>query len=407
MDTSLYLNKKQVRSKVEFKISGSKSISNRLLILSALYPNQIETQNLSDAEDTLLLQKALNENSGFIDIHHAGTAMRFLTAFFACSEGREVLLTGSDRMKQRPVGILVDALNSMGAKIEYTEKNGYPPLKIAGTGQLKNTVELSAAVSSQYISALMLIAPQLKNGLNIKLTDKITSEPYIEMTAELLRKTGISLAVVQNEIRIKPLDKLKKMRFEVESDYSSLSYFFSLAALSEGSEFRIESFKPDSIQGDKAVAEIYNKYFGVESHFEENRIVIKKNANFRPVNFELNLNDTPDLAQTIAVSAAALKIKCRLNGLATLKIKETDRLTALYSELGKIGAKSIISSDSIELYDFSAPENSPSINTYNDHRMAMAFAPLRVFTDLEIENPKVVEKSYPNFWADFEKCFLD
>lgn len=405
MRNSIFLKKRKLRTEIEFKISGSKSESNRLLILNALYHHSINILNLSDAEDTRLLQKALASDSRIIDIHHAGTAMRFLTAYLSICDDEEFIITGSERMKQRPIGVLVDALKSMGGQIEYLEKTGFPPLKIIGNRKLNNTVTLSAGISSQFISALMLIAPKLESGLTIELTGKITSKPYLEMTASVLKRAGIDIEFDQNKIKIRPAEKLNKMNWEVESDYSSLSYFYSVAALGGTSVFKINNFVSDSLQGDRAVSEIYRKYFGVESYFEKNQIVFRKNQSFVCQPFEINLNDTPDLAQTLAVTAAALKIKCKLNGLETLRIKETDRLQALYVELKKVGAVSVLTKDSIALTGFSEPEPEIIVKTYNDHRMAMAFAPLCVLTNIEIENPGVVEKSYPNFWIDFENCF--
>jgi 3-phosphoshikimate 1-carboxyvinyltransferase len=386
----------------EIFLGGSKSESNRLLILNALYEGTLKLQNLSDSEDTYLLQKALENSNELIDIHHAGTAMRFLTAFYSIQEGRKTILTGSERMKQRPIGILVEALRSMGAKIEYLEKEGFPPLEIQGIKLEKNFVELQADTSSQYISALMLIAPKLSNGLKIQLNGKVTSLPYLMMTVEMLRKLGIEIKQEGNTFQILPLKELKPQEFVVESDWSSASYHYSLAALSNPVNLKIHSFYENSLQGDADLVSIYRDYFGVISEFKGTQIQLKKNPAFEPKDFELDLNKTPDIAQTIIVTAAGLKLKCKLTGLETLKIKETDRILALKNELEKIGVITNITNSSIEIIEFKDFEGIPLIQTYNDHRMAMSFAPLSVLFPLDIENPEVVEKSYPNFWKDLE-----
>jgi 3-phosphoshikimate 1-carboxyvinyltransferase len=386
----------------EIFIGGSKSESNRLLILNALYGGTLKLHNLSDSEDTDLLQKALKNPNEWIDIHHAGTAMRFLTAFYSIQEGRKTILTGSERMKQRPIGILVEALRSMGAKIEYLEKEGFPPLEIQGIKLEKDFVELQADTSSQYISALMLIAPKLSNGLKIQLKGKVTSLPYLMMTVEMMRKLGIEIKQEGNTFQILPLKELRPQEFVVESDWSSASYYYSLAGLSNPINLKINSFYENSIQGDAELVSIYRDYFGVISEFKGTQIQLKKNPAFELKDFELDLNNTPDIAQTIIVTATGLKLKCKLTGLETLKIKETDRILALKNELEKIGVITNITNSSIEIIEFKDFEGIPLIQTYNDHRMAMSFAPLSVLFPLDIENPEVVEKSYPNFWKDLE-----
>lgn len=390
----------------EISIGGSKSETNRLLILNELFGKPLQIENQSDSDDTSLLLKALEETGEKIDIYHAGTAMRFLTAYFSIQENRKLILTGSSRMKQRPIGILVEALKSMGANISYLEKEGFPPLLIQGKKIEQNFVELNAGVSSQFITALMLIAPRLERGLKIQLNGKITSLPYLIMTIHWLKKLGIEVEQIQNQIKIHPKKEIQPQKIKVESDWSSASYFYSLAALSEYAEIRLKAYFPDSNQGDSALIQIYGDHFGVETRFDENQIVLTKKSGFEFHDLELNLNDTPDLAQTIAVTCAGLKIKCKLTGLETLTIKETDRLKALQKELIKIGAITKITKDSLEILEFREFSQTPFIETYNDHRMAMSFAPLCVMTDLEIENPSVVEKSYPNFWKDLEKLFV-
>jgi len=370
-----------------------------------LFGISIAIKNLSDSEDTELLQKALENQNREIDIHHAGTAMRFLTAYFAIQEGKETILTGSERMKQRPIGILVDALNSLGAEISYLEKEGFPPLLIKGKRIEKDFVELDANISSQFITALMLIAPKLKNGLTIQLNGKITSLPYLLMTVQLLERIGIKVERNENLFKIHPKELIDNQEIIVESDWSSASYFYSLASLSENPEIKINSFFQNSLQGDAELIQIYKNHFGINSQFIGNQIILTKNPNrvLNPVRVEINLNKTPDIAQTIAVTCAGLKVKCKLTGLETLKVKETDRLIALKNELKKIGAIAEITSDSIEVIDFEEVNSISEIETYNDHRMAMSFAPLCILKDLVIKNPEVTKKSYPDFWFDLEK----
>lgn len=403
MGKSIFLNKVSPNISGEISIGGSKSESNRLLVLNALFGNPIQITNLSDSEDTRLLQKALNSHSSEINIHHAGTAMRFLTAYFSIQDGKETILTGSERMKQRPIGILVEALRSLGAEINYLEKEGFPPLKIAGRKLENNFVELNADVSSQFITALMLMAPNLPNGLKIRLNGKITSLAYLEMSLSMLRKSGIEAERNENIIEIQAASEIPKQKWIIESDWSSASYFYSVAALSNQAEITLDSFFEDSLQGDSEVRNIYRKYFGVETKFEGNKIILSKKTQPDFDLIELDLNATPDIAQTIAVTCAGLKIKCRLNGLETLKVKETDRLIALQNELQKLGAETSVTNDSLEIIGFSETKETPKIKTYNDHRMAMSFAPLALIRDIEIENPEVVEKSYPNFWNDLSK----
>ena len=383
------------------QITGSKSETNRLLILQQLYPN-LEIQNRSVSDDSIVLQSALKSNLPEINIGHAGTAMRFLTAYFASKENFEVVLTGSERMKNRPVKILVDALRILGANIQYLEKEGYPPLKIIGKKLKENFVEIEGNVSSQYISALLLIAPKLPNGLKLKFKGEVTSIPYIKMTLGLLNELGINYYWVKNEIKVISQSSIKNKTIIVESDWSSASYFYSLVALSPNVEIGLTSYKKNSLQGDAALVEIYKK-IGVKTVFEENVIVLRNENKSVSNNLELNLINTPDLAQTIVVTCFGLGIECNLTGLHTLKIKETDRLKALKTELEKLGGKVKITEDSIHLQSSTIIREYISIATYNDHRMAMAFAPLAIKVPIQIENPEVVSKSYPNFWHDFDK----
>ena len=389
-------------SKNEITITGSKSESNRLLLLQALYPN-IKIQNISNSDDSLAMQQGLNSESNHIDVHHAGTTMRFLTAYFAVKEGTDIVLTGSDRMKERPIKILVDALRTLGSEIIYLENEGFPPIKIRGQKATNNRVSLNANVSSQYISALLLVAPILENGLDLTLEGEITSTPYIQMTLALLNEIGVRSSFKENIIQVKPKSKIKNHEFLVESDWSSASYFYSLVALSKvGTQITLKSYKQNSIQGDSVSAEIY-KQFGVKTTFSDNSIELLKVDDKLAHGFEYDLKNAPDIAQTIAVTCFGLGLSCNLEGLHTLKIKETDRLKALKIELEKLGANLNITNNSLQLESNNKINKSVGINTYNDHRMAMAFAPLSLITDIIINDSEVVSKSYPGFWTDLKK----
>ena len=387
----------------EINVSGSKSESNRLLILQSLFPN-LSLKNLSNSDDTKYLAKALKSGEELIDISHAGTAMRFLTAYFSVKENREVILTGSHRMQNRPISILVDALRSLGADISYDKKEGYPPLRIKGRQIGKGRVKIQGNVSSQYISALLLMAPGLKNGLEVELLGKVTSVPYIKMTLALLSDLGIIHTWENNLIRIEAKDKIKDNLITVESDWSSASYFYSLVALSENGKVTLSSYKKDSLQGDSSLVSIY-KNFGVKTHFENDSItLIKENIELDPL--ELDLSDSPDLAQTIAVTCFGLGMACDLSGLHTLKIKETDRLVALQQELEKLGADISVTDKSLHLKAGSKINKDVLIKTYDDHRMAMAFAPLALKVPIQIDDADVVTKSYTDFWTDFESVLI-
>lgn len=387
----------------EIKISGSKSESNRLLILQKWYKN-LQLENTSDSDDTHHLQHALTTDNERIDIGHAGTAMRFLTAYFSTNHGRNVILTGSERMQNRPIKILVDALLMLGADIAYVDKLGYPPLQIRGKKLIKNVVSIQGNVSSQYISALLLIAPHLENGLEIELLGEITSRPYLEMTLALLQQVGVKIQWNENIIKVYRQQKIDETSIVVESDWSSASYYYSLVALSEiGAKVTLSFYKKGSLQGDSCLTEIYNK-FGVSTKFIENSIVLEKVKINNPECIELNLNNAPDIAQTIAVTCFGLGIACNLTGLHTLKIKETDRLVALKNELQKLGADIEITDKSLHLKESSNINADISIETYNDHRMAMAFAPLALKVPIIINDANVVTKSYISFWEDLQAC---
>lgn len=400
------------------QITGSKSETNRLLLLKAFYPT-ILLENTSNSDDSVVMLKALSTafKTELVEVHHAGTAMRFLTAFFAIQENREVVLTGSSRMQERPIKILVDALRQLGAEITYEENEGFPPIRIKGKKLIQNKVSLPANVSSQYISALLLIAPKLENGIELTLEGEITSIPYIKMTLSLLKEIGVETSYVGNKISVKPLDTLSmssraQSRDEgpnpksliVESDWSSASYYYSIVALSEiGTSITLSSYKKNSLQGDSVLVEIYKK-LGVETKYNsDNSISISKSFNIQPKTINLNLNDAPDIAQTIAVTCFGLGFDCHLEGLQTLKIKETDRLEALKNELEKLGAKVSTTNDSLTIISTGILRSNIKIETYQDHRMAMAFAPLAVKTEIVIEDAAVVSKSYPDFWRDLKK----
>lgn len=398
---------KIVNHQSSIKITGSKSETNRLLLLQALYPN-IELENVSKSDDSEVMLLALTQNLqlstyNLIDVHHAGTAMRFLTAYFAIQQNKEIVLTGSSRMKDRPIGIVVDALNQLGADVTYKGKKGFPPLKINGKKLIKNKVSLSANVSSQYISALLLIAPKLENGLELTLEGEITSVPYINMTLALLNEIGVKTSFENNTIKVNHQPSIiNRQRITIESDWSSASYWYSIVALSPArTKIKLSSFKENSLQGDSVLIEIY-KNFGVQTSFGNNEIILEK-SNYYHQSAILDLSKSPDIAQTIVVTSFALGLGCRLNGLHTLKIKETDRLEALRKELTKLGAMILTNDSGLILAPSTRIKDNISIKTYQDHRMAMAFAPLALKTNLIIEDAEVVSKSYPTFWEDLKQ----
>lgn len=399
---NIKLLKSQIKTVSSITITGSKSESNRLLLLQALYP-EIKIENLSNSDDSVVMSKALSSNSNaVIDIHHAGTAMRFLTAFFATQEGKEVTLTGSQRMKERPIQILVEALNQLGANISYLENSGCPPLLIKGKALTQNKISLKANVSSQYISALLLIASKLEQGLELTLNGEITSIPYINMTLNLLNQIGVETSFKNNVITVNPLKEVSGDKtIVVESDWSSASYFYSIVALSPiGTQVELSSYKQDSLQGDSVLAELYQA-FGVKTLFKGLSIVLEKTSQHQP-GIAFDLVKSPDIAQTIAVTALGLGVKCDLEGLHTLKIKETDRLVALKNEIEKLGGDIEVTNETLHLKPFDGNFKLATIQTYNDHRMAMAFAPLALKTELKIEDAMVVSKSYPTFWDDLK-----
>ena len=403
---NIFLPLSQLVSGKTLQLSGSKSESNRALLLQAFFP-ELQIKNLSTADDTLLLQRALQSEEATIDIHHAGTAMRFLTAYFATQVGREVLLTGSARMKERPIHLLVEALQRLGADIRYGERAGFPPLYIKGVRLNEKEVRIRGDVSSQFLSSLLLIAPSLPNGLTLILEGELTSVPYLKMTVSFLQYC-LGEEVVQWEGNVLKVAShinkpLKNNIWEVESDWSSASYWFSFVALSPiGTQLTLTHFKEDSLQGDSALPQLY-KHFGVSTTFKGSTMHIEKTALPYSTRLEFQLNNTPDIAQTIAVTALGLGLEAHLSGLHTLKIKETDRLQALQAEMTKLGATMNITDESLHLAPCKQLREGVSIATYNDHRMAMAFAPLMLKTPIVIEDKEVVSKSYPEFWEQAEE----
>ena len=390
--------------KASLSITGSKSETNRLLLLQSLFP-QINLVNTSNSEDAQAMARGIGVRSGTIDVHHAGTAMRFLTAFMATTPGVDVVLTGSARMQQRPIGLLVDALRLLGAEINYLGEEGFPPLRIQGKEITQRHAEIPAHVSSQYISALLLVAPRLASGMSLTLKGAITSIPYIKMTCALLESLGINTRMEGSVIQVDHALDVASKTLVVESDWSSASYHYSMVALAPmGSEIRLYSYKSDSLQGDAVLAQLYSA-LGVESVFVDHQLVITKkqevSANVREQGLIVDFTECPDIAQTLAVTCFALGVGAHFTGLHTLKIKETDRLVALQQELTKFGAQLSITEDSLTLHPFQGVINSEVVvATYHDHRMAMAFAPLAMKVPFAIEDPAVVAKSYPDFWND-------
>ena len=396
------ISKKSKSIEGALKISGSKSESNRLLALRG-FASYFEINNISDSDDTNAMISAMNSNQENIDIGHAGTAMRFLTSYFSSIKNSSVILTGSKRMRERPISILVDALRELDVDISYLENEGYPPIKIIGKVIKKKEVNLPANVSSQYISSLMMLGVSLENGLVINLSTEITSLPYIEMTKKIIERIGGSVKFKSNQILIDSLSNKKIPNQLVESDWSSASYFYSIVALSDLSDLTLYTYYKNSIQGDSDVVEIFKK-FGVKTTYMNNKIHLSKSDYKIEKKISLDLLNNPDLAQTIVVTCLGLGIDCDLYGLHTLKIKETDRLKALKSEIDKFGVDKIeITDNSLHLKNNSKLKSSVSIDTYDDHRMAMSFAPLSLVNPIIINDPMVVTKSYINFWNDLEK----
>ncbi len=384
-------------------LPSSKSISNRALMLDALAGGGGILSRIADCDDTLAMRGALESTSDIINIGAAGTAMRFLTAYFASKEGREVVLDGSERMRRRPIGVLVDALRECGADIEYVGEEGYPPLKINGRRLAGGRLSLKASVSSQYVSALLMVAPLMVSGLEIVLEGDVVSWPYIKMTLGLMAQWGVECDVERCSIKV-PSGSYKTTDFSVESDWSAASYWFETEALSS-SEISLTGLAQDSLQGDSRLVELY-KNFGVEAEWgDDGELMLNPTPDLNP-RVNLDLGEQPDLAQTIVVTCCMLGLPFHISGLSTLRIKETDRLAALQNEMRKVSFDIDIAGDSALEWDgrsrWPIPGDEPVIiDTYDDHRMAMAFAPVGLYIPgIIIRNAEVVTKSYPGFWND-------
>ena len=385
----------------QISLPASKSISNRALILDALSYSPYDIENLADCDDTNVLVSALDSNSTTFDIGAAGTTMRFLTAFLSKTVG-EWVITGSERMKQRPIKLLVDALNGLGARIEYLENDGYPPLKIVGSALVGGEIHLKGNVSSQYISALMMIAPCMLKGLKIVLEGKIISRPYINMTMQMMDEYGIDVDFLGNVIQIEP-QEYQPIPYKVESDWSAASYWYEILSLVGKGGVFLKGLGENSYQGDSKVADLFEQ-LGVKTSYMEDGVLLSPNCELT-TRMEYDFTDEPDLTQTFAVTCCLKGIPFKFSGLETLKIKETDRIAALINELAKLGYVVYEPAESQLAWDGERcePTTPISIATYHDHRMAMAFAPAALVTPIIVENPQVVTKSYPGFWDDFEK----
>ncbi|MCP9611587.1 3-phosphoshikimate 1-carboxyvinyltransferase [Coprobacter tertius] len=383
-------------------LPASKSISNRALILNALSYSSYPVENLSDCDDTRVMIDAFESNNNKFDIHAAGTAMRFMTAFLSKIVG-EWVITGSDRMKQRPIGLLVDALRSLGARIEYLEKDGYPPLKIYGSALKGGSLTLNGNVSSQYISALLMVAPYMEEGLDLTLAGNIISRPYIGMTLKMMKVYGVDAVWNDHMIRVRP-GEYRPVRFTVESDWSAASYWCEIASLIPDAEVILTGLQKDSVQGDSRIASFF-KELGISTQYVSDGVKLFHNGKLaKGLNFDLS--DQPDLAQTLVVTCVLKGVHFRFSGLQSLKIKETDRIEALKVELHKLGfvIKDINGSVLVWNGERCEPHYSLGIDTYDDHRMAMAFAPASILVNpLMINHPQVVSKSYPGYWNDLKK----
>lgn len=384
-------------------LPASKSISNRVLILNALSKNPQKIENLSISDDTQILKSVLESKESIFDIGAAGTAMRFLCSYLAQLPG-EYVLTGSERMKNRPIGILVEALKKVGAEITYLEEEGYPPLKISGKKLRGGEISLQSNVSSQYLSSLMMIAPCMETGLSIHLEGQIISEPYLRMTEALMKCFGVEIVWEDNTIRIEPQSYIS-LPFSVESDWSAASYLYEIIALaSEDSSLTLNGLSENSLQGDSKVSLLF-EYLGVQTHFEDKTVRLTSSES-RPSQFAYDFTNEPDLAQTFIVISCLLDIPFHFSGLQSLRIKETDRIQAMQNEMRKLGYSLQLEPDNVLSWqgERNEEEKDPVIFTYQDHRMAMAFAPLALKRGwIKIADPNVVTKSYPGFWDDLKK----
>lgn len=390
--------------KATIQLPASKSISNRALIINALAESNCIPDNLSDCDDTRVMIKALTQDEETIDIMAAGTAMRFLTAYLSVTPG-ERIITGTTRMQQRPIQILVNALRELGAEINYINNEGFPPLRIKGTELKENEITLKGNVSSQYISALLMIAPALKNGLVLHLSGEIISRPYINLTLQLMQDFGAKAAWTSSDsISVAP-QPYTSIPFTVESDWSAASYWYQIAALSPKTEIELLGLFRNSYQGDSRGAEVFSR-LGITTEFTTKGVKLKKTGK-APKRLEEDFIDIPDLAQTFVVTCALMNIPFRFTGLQSLKIKETDRIAALRNELKKLGYLIEEENDSVLMWNGERckPEETPVIATYEDHRMAMAFAPAIIcHPTMQIADPQVVTKSYPGYWKDLKQA---
>lgn len=388
-------------------LPSSKSESNRLLVMNALSGNLFKLENLSAARDTQTLIQLLKKEQLLheFNVLDAGTAMRFLTAYFAISTQKTIALTGTDRMQERPLGVLVEALNDLGASISFLRKSGYPPLKIAPfKQQLRSEISIPGSISSQYISALLMVAPTLPDGLKISIEKPIFSQPYIDMTLNLMRKAGIKCLQNDHIIHIES-QKYQSIQHYVESDWSAASYWFSIIALGQiGQKVQLNGLKEQSLQGDQTI-QLIAENLGVKTVYNQTGLELTKVASAKVKELSINFKECPDLAQTVMVCCAALKVNLKMTGLESLRIKETDRITALANELEHFNCQltePLSGSWFLNSLGFSFPTQ-VQIATYEDHRMAMSFAPLAILGGLSIEDSSVVKKSYPSFWDDLRK----
>lgn len=378
----------------------SKSISNRALIIQALCQSKPKLLNLSQSSDTQSLIKALQANSKTIDIGDAGTSMRFLTAYLSQQKG-SYILTGSDRMKERPIGHLVEALNSIGADINYLEKDGFPPLAINGKAVEGGKVDVSTSVSSQFVSALLLIAPTLKKGLSLSLKGELLSKPYIKMTLNIMRYFGIQSSWTNNTIQVEP-QNYRPRDLKVESDWSALAFILQGMSIAKSAQVSISGLSKDSWQGDSYVLNLFEK-FGLQHEFKDDKLYLKKFNKDLNRDYNVNLIDTPDLTQAYCCTLSAFSKSAKISGLNNLKLKESHRLKALHIELNKIGQISYYTEDTMQLEASILHTPIESFDSHNDHRMAMCLAPFALLFDIKIKNIEVVNKSYPSYWEDLKK----
>ncbi len=400
MNTQLLIKQHSTVSGTIHHLPSSKSLSNRALLINAMMGGRGKLENLSEANDTRLMTELLHTPGNVINVVDAGTVMRFLTAYYAIT-GQKKVITGTARMQKRPIGELVDALRALGCTIAYGAEPGYPPLNLEGfAGQQSDLLRIRGDISSQFISALMMVAPSLPRGLTLQLTGKIASRPYLEMTAALMKHFGVSVTLESDTIRV-PAGSYQGSTYRVEPDWSAASYWFAFAALAESADILLPHVETESLQGDRVIVEIMSQ-LGVQASFGEDGLRLRGGGQ-RVDNLTLDFSGCPDLAQTVLPCCAALGVKGVFTGLESLRLKETDRILALQKELAKVGSRLDEHQGTWTLIPSSIPRKMPlTIHTYEDHRMAMGFAPLATRCPVVIENPNVVNKSYPGFWDDLQ-----